>query len=141
MDAWETVLLCSVLVVLLAISGASVAATHFWAPDAMLQAPWCPVGEVPTFRFGFSSLAQALGDVMGAPLECEHGDDSSDNTFQATTTGIAVYDWCTNTPSFTHGQEHWMLTPQGVVHWTADANPPQPQPVARLPDLRHLCPT
>jgi hypothetical protein len=99
------------------------------------------VGDVPTFRFGFSSLAQAIGSTMGVPIECEHGEDASDNTFQATTTGLAVYNWCTNTPSFTRGEEHWMLTPQGVEHWMGDANSPRPLPIARAPDLRHLCPT
>jgi len=123
----------------MASSAASVAASQFWRPDALHQAPWCPVGEVPAFHFGFSSLAQSLGNEMGAPLECEHGDDSSENTLQATTTGIAVYYWCTNTPSFTRGQDHWVLTPQGVEHWTGDANPPRALPVVRPPDLRHLC--
>ncbi len=139
-DAWETVGLGIVLVVLLAISSANLTAGHFWEPAAPLHAPWCGVGEVPTFQFGFGDVAQAIGNVMGVPTECEHGEDSSDNTLQATTTGVAVYYWCTNTPSFTRGQEHWMLTPEGVEHWTGDANSPRPLPVIRAPDLRHLCP-
>jgi len=56
---------------------------------------------------------------MGVPIECEHGDDSSSNTLQTTTTGIALYFWCTNTPSFTRGQEHWMLTRDGETAQTA----------------------
>ena len=139
-DVWETMVIGAVVVVLLAISAASLTASHFWEPDAPLHAPWCPAEEVPTFRLGFSSLARGVGDVMGVPIECEHGENSSDNTLQATTTGVAVYDWCTNTPSFTRGQEHWMLTPEGVEHWTGNANSARQLPIVRAPDLRHLCP-
>ncbi len=138
-DRWETAGIGALLVVFLAITVTSLNANHFWEPDAPLHAPWCPVGETPTFRFGFSSLAQATGNVMGSPIECEHGDGSSDKTLQATTTGVAAYDWCTNTPSFSRGHEHWMLTPEGVEYWTGNPNSPRPVPVVRAPDLRHLC--
>jgi hypothetical protein len=137
---WETVGLGVVLVVLLAISAANLTVSDFWRADAPLHAPWCRVGEVPSFQLGFADVAQVIGNVMGAPTECEHGEDSSGNTLQATTTGLAVYYWCTNTPSFTRGQEHWMLTPEGVEHWMGDADPPRPLRIIRTPDLRHLCP-
>jgi hypothetical protein len=137
--AWDTVGIASVLVALLAITAADLTAGQFWEHAALPRAPWCHVGEVPTFQFGFDALAQAIGNVMGTPTECEHGEDSSDNTFQATTTGVATYDWCTNTPRFTRGNAHWMLTPEGVMHWTENADPPGPLPVVRAPDLRHLC--
>ena len=139
LDVWEAVGLSSIIVVLLAITAASLAASHFWDPAALRHAPWCGTGQVPRFEFGFAELADAIGDVMGAPIECEHGEDSSVNTLQATTTGIARYYWCTNTPSFTRGQEHWMLTPKGVEHWTGDADPPRPLPVVRAADLRSPC--
>jgi hypothetical protein len=138
---WGTVVLGVVVVVLLVISAANLAVSDFWKPDAPLHAPWCRVGEVPTFKLGFGEVAAALGDVVGVPTECEHGEDASDNTFQATTTGLAVYHWCTNTPGFTRGQEHWMLTAEGVEHWMGDAEPLRPLRIVRAPDLRHLCPT
>jgi hypothetical protein len=125
---------------LLVISLANPPANEFWKAGTAPHAPWCAVGELPTFQFGFGDLAQAIGSAMGVPTECEHGEESSSDTLQATTTGVAVYSWCTNTPGFTRGQEHWMLTPEGLEHWTGGADPARPQPVVRTPDLRHLCP-
>jgi hypothetical protein len=139
-DVWEAVSLGIVLVFLLVVTAANLAVGRFWEPDARLHEPWCPAGQAPTFQFGFGALAQAIGDVMGDPVECEHGEDASVNTLQATTTGIALYYWCTNTPSFTRGQEHWILTAEGVEHWTGEADPPRPLPVVRAPDLRRPCP-
>ncbi|MCA1644315.1 MAG: hypothetical protein LC797_02215 [Chloroflexi bacterium] len=140
-ERWESLVLGSALLVLLVISAASLTTGQFWQTDARLPAPWCNVGEVPGFYLGFGALAQAIGDVMGAPIECEHGEPASGDTLQATTTGIAVYRWCTNTPSFTRDQEHWLLTAEGLVHWTGSADPPRPLAIVRTPDLRHLCPT
>lgn len=137
--ALDTALLGGALVLLLAVSAASLAFSQALKPGAPRRAPFCLAGQTPGFQFGFASLSQQLGAAMGAPTECEHGDDASGDTFQATTTGVAVYDWCTNTPSFTRGQDHWILTPQGLQHWTGDADQPSPQPVIRPPDLRHLC--
>jgi hypothetical protein len=76
---------------------------------------------------------------MGDPTECEHGDAWTTDTRQETTTGAAVYRWCTNTPTFTRGREHWMLTSNDVEHWTDEGPPPPPQPVVRVPDLRQPC--
>src|SRR4051794_39512868 len=71
-------------------------------PRQLLQpaAPWCLPGQSPGFAFGFASLAEQLGGGMGIAVECEHGDLRSQNTLQRTTTGLAVYDWCTNAPTF-----------------------------------------
>lgn len=129
-----------VIGILLMISLAYLPASDLWTPGAPPHAPWCAVGEIPTFRFGFGNLAQAIGSAMGIPTECEHSEGTSSDTLQATTTGVAVYSWCTNTPSFTRGREHWMLTPDGLLHWTGSVDPPRTQPVVRTPDLRHLCP-
>ena len=136
---WDSAIIGAVLVLLLAISSASLVASQVLKPGAPATAPWCAPGQLPRFEFGFNALAQQIGSTMGAPIDCEHGDDSSENTLQTTTTGLAVYDWCTNTPGFSSGQEHWVLTPQGVMHWTGDAGAPGPFPVVRAPDLRHLC--
>ena len=132
--------LAIVLGILLVISLANVPASEFWKSDGPLHAPWCAVGEVPRFQFGFGDLARAIGSEMGVPTECEHGEESSSDTLQATTTGVAVYSWCTNTPGFTRGQEHWMLTHDGLEHWTGSVDPPRMHPIVRTPDLRHLCP-
>ena len=135
----DAAFLTFVLLALLGISAANVLTSPAVKPGAPPQAPWCPDGETPTFQFGFGALAQQVGAAIGTPVECEHGDDADDNIVQATTTGEAVYDWCTNTPEFTSGQEHWMLTPRGLVHWLGDTGAPAPQPVVRAPDLRQLC--
>jgi hypothetical protein len=110
-----------------------------WRPGAAPQAHWCRDGEVAQFHFGFADLAAQLGSVMGDPTECEHGEDWTSNTSQITTTGIAQYDWCTNTPVFTSGNDHWSLITDGLQHWSGDAGPPRPPPRVRVPDLRHPC--
>lgn len=89
------------------------------------QLPFCEPGQKPQFRFGIGALAQALGEVMGQPMECEHPVPSGDDTHQQTTKGLAYYRKATNTPSFTNGDDHWALTAAGVVHWRGDsADPP-----------------
>jgi hypothetical protein len=110
-----------------------------WRPGAPPQAHWCHEGELAEFHFGFAELAAQLGPVMGNPTECEHGDDWSSNTLQATSTGVATYQWCTNTPVFTSGHDHWALMPGGMQHWSGDAGPPRPPPRVRVADLRHPC--
>jgi hypothetical protein len=103
------------------------------------RAPWCKPDQTPSFQFGFAALAGATG-VMGTPTECEHGaEQSNGDTTQKTTTGVALYSWCTNTPSFTRGDEHWMLTSDGLEHWFGGPESPRTPPVVRGPDLRHLC--
>src|SRR5258708_9118816 len=114
----ETVGLGIVLVFLLAVTAANLTAGHFWEPDGRLHESWCPAGEAPTFQFGFGALPQAIGDVMGVPIEGEHGDDSSGNTLQPTTAGLALVFWCAHTPSLTRGPEASTLKRQGVVHQT-----------------------
>ncbi|HEY2595745.1 MAG TPA: hypothetical protein VGK33_17775 [Chloroflexota bacterium] len=103
------------------------------------HAPWCKPDQTPSFQFGFAALAGATG-VMGTPSECEHGaEQSNGDTTQKTTTGVALYSWCTNTPSFTRGDEHWMLTSDGLEHWFGGPESPRTLPLVRGPDLRHLC--
>lgn len=78
---------------------------------------------------------------MGQPVECEHGDAATGNDLQRTSTGLAVYTWCTNTSSFISkdGENQWALLPGGLTHWTSGDAPPDP-PIVRDPDLRHPCP-
>ena len=78
----------------------------------------CPAGQAPTFAAGFAVLQEAIGATMGDPVECERGDLASGDTFQRTTTGLAVYRADTNTAMFTTGRDHWAFTEQGVAHWT-----------------------
>jgi hypothetical protein len=113
-------------------------ARTLWYPNSP-PTGWCLPGQTPTFSFGFADLKAAIGGVMGEPIECEHGEVASNDTFQKTTTGQAEWSWCTNTPMFTSGQEHWWLVPDGVLYWSDDS-PPEPRPTVRTPDLRHPCP-
>jgi hypothetical protein len=86
--------------------------------------PYCEPGQTPHFVFGLATLKQRLGDGMGDPLECEHIDDTSGDTQQHTTRGLAYYRIQTNSPSFTNGNEHWALTNRGLVHWTGGSVDP-----------------
>jgi hypothetical protein len=127
-----------VLAGLVGVSLVSVATSSIWKPNTP-STGWCLVGQTPSFQFGFAELRQAIGDPMGQPTECEHGDPVSDNTRQQTSTGVAVYYWCTNTPTFSREQDHWRLAPSGLEHWTDQGVAPQPLPIVRPPDLRHPC--
>lgn len=128
------------LVALLGVTTFTVATSRTWQPGGPAEAPWCLPGQTPEFSFGFAELFQQLGSIMGQATECEHGVGATDDTIQKTTTGVAVYRWCTNTPSFHRGQEHWALMPDGAAYWIGqDDTPPQPPPIVRVPDLRHPC--
>jgi hypothetical protein len=129
------------MLALLGVTASSFAAGRdsTWRRGAAPAAPFCVPPDTPAFHFGFAELSKALGAVMGQPTECEHGDTLTDDVFQATTTGVAIYHWCTNTPTFTRGQDRWMLTPNGLEHWTGQASSPRPLPIVRGPDLRHPC--
>lgn len=129
----------SALLVCAAITVASLATGTHWKPLAAPPAGWCLPNQTPSFSFGFADLAHGLGDVMGQPVECEHGAGSEGDTAQETTTGLAQYRWCTNTSTFTRGPEHWSLVPTGMVRWIDGEQPPE-TPVIRAPDLREPCP-
>src|SRR5438045_2564073 len=110
------------------------------APGAAAQtAPHCAPGQAPRFQFGFATLAAALGDLMGQPLECEHADAATGDTQQKTSTGLAVYRAASNTPTFTldNGTSHWALTASGVVHWTGEGMDPPQSAVQELPKDRN----
>jgi hypothetical protein len=62
---------------------------------------------------------------MGEPLECEHANTESGDSLQQTTTGLAVYDQATNTPSFTDGWRSWALTQRGLLSWEGQNAPPE----------------
>jgi hypothetical protein len=124
---------------LLGVTAIYLSAGPITRPSAVPRAHWCTEGEAPSFQFGFADLAARLRPIMGEPIECEHGDDWTSDTRQTTTTGVATYQWCTNTPAFTRGQEHWALMPEGLQHWSGDGGPAHPPPMVRVPDLRHPC--
>lgn len=136
----DVLALSATLVVLAAVTAFSLATTSSWRPDRPPLAPWCLPGQTPTFSFGFAELAQHLGSVMGQPIECEHGAVGTSSTFQETTTGIAIYDACTNASMFERGEDNWLLTSTGLEHWSGSADPAERQPTVRVPDLRYPCP-
>ncbi len=95
-----------------------------YSQTADQPAPYCKPGEVPAFNNGLATLKQVIGNVMGAPVECEHSTSGSGDTVQQTTTGLAAYNSQTNTVTFTDGWRHWALTPQGEVTWEGSESPP-----------------
>jgi hypothetical protein len=135
----DALVICACLLALAALTITGLATTPTWRPGTQ-AAPWCEPGQRPAFAFGFAALAQQLGSTMGDATECEHGLVGSNDSFQKTTTGLAEYDWCTNTPTFRHGQDRWALTPAGVLHWSAADSALPSQPTVRDSDLRHPCP-
>jgi len=105
-------------------------------------APFCQTDESPAFTFGFAALSDLLDSRMGRPLECEHPDIATGDTLQLTTTGLAVYRRCTNTPTFAIAQDHWALTPEGPLHWTGPSvDPPVLLPLVQASSLRRPCPS
>lgn len=86
---------------------------------------YCDSGQTPHFANGFQILKDQLGDVMGAPNECEHVIDQQGNTQQQTTTGVASYNKQTNTTIFTQGSSHWEVNATGLTQWTGDTPPAQ----------------
>src|SRR5207248_1652116 len=71
-------------------------------------------------------LNDQIGGLMGDPLECLHPDPLTGDAIQQTTTGLAIMQASTNLPGFVSGEEHWQLTPGGVVYWTQPVAAPSP---------------
>ena len=90
-------------------------------------APYCQPGQTPAFVNGLATLKEQVGDVMGAPVECEHLASVVGDTVQQTSTGLAAYNSLTNTDTFTDGWRHWALTPNGLVRWEGTESQPPVQ--------------
>jgi hypothetical protein len=134
----DEVVLLVLLVPLMGVVLLGVRARDVWSLGAPPLAPFCTPGQTPHFEFGFADIAAQLGGLAGQPIECEHGDQWTPTTIQTTTTGVAVYDRCTNTPSFVRGPERWSLTQTGLEYWSGQAAPP-PRPTVQPSDLRDPC--
>jgi hypothetical protein len=95
------------------------------AEQSITTAPFCNPGQLPSFAPGVATLQQKLGDVMGAPVECEHAVTATGDTIQQTTTGLVAYNSLTNTVSFTDGWRHWAVAARGFVAWEGpESDPP-----------------
>jgi hypothetical protein len=92
------------------------------------QAPPPPPEPTPGFVLGFADLRTQLGDVMGNPVEAEHGNPDNCDTQQLTTTGLAFWRCSTNIMTFAafpDGLHHWALVDGQVVEWIGpSADPP-----------------
>jgi hypothetical protein len=93
-------------------------------PSPATSGNFCRPGESPKFQFGLLALKGMLGDAMGDPIECEHPNSANGDTLQRTTKGLAYYRKATNTPTFTNGDEHWALRPEGLLYWVGPAVDP-----------------
>jgi hypothetical protein len=97
-------------------------------PQTVASAPaaetYCQSGQVPHYANGFQILKDQLGDVMGNPVECEHPVDTSGNTQQKTSTGMATYSKTANATVFTAGSTHWQVTATGLRQWEGDGPAP-----------------
>ncbi len=112
----------AVVLLLLSATSAAQAAPAFAQPAA-----GCGASESPAYRFGFASLHDKLGAVMGPPASCEYTDPSgTGDTEQNTTNGLAFWRKSTNTPTFTDGWTHWALTSRGDLTWTGSSIDPPP---------------
>jgi hypothetical protein len=82
----------------------------------------------PSFLLGFAVLKSQLGDIMGDPIEDEHGDDGTCDTQQLTTTGVAYFRCATGFVSFSaapDGLQHWAWLGDRLVGWGGEsADPP-----------------
>ncbi|MGI9148587.1 MAG: pre-peptidase C-terminal domain-containing protein [Chloroflexota bacterium] len=84
-----------------------------------------PAAGLPVFSIGgdFADLQQALGTLIGNPLEDEHavaGSAGCDDQQQRTSTGLAYLECAVGTPSFVadpDGLYHWALLGDRVAAW------------------------
>lgn len=114
------VVVLSALTVALSLGGGSVPAL------AQSMAPHCQTADAPTFAASLAGLQGALGDTMGAPIECPHVDVLSGDTIQQTSTGLAYVRATSGLATFTDGASHWAMTPAGLVAWDGGALDPPP---------------
>src|SRR5215470_14130422 len=119
--ARDSFALLAMLVALLGIALVSLDTRQtLWQPGAAPHAEWCEPGQTAQFQFGFADLAAELGGIAGTAIDCEHGEPWTQQTRQTTTTGVAIYDKCSNTPTFVRGAERWSLTPTGLRYWSGE---------------------
>ncbi|HEV7663378.1 MAG TPA: hypothetical protein VGQ62_07570 [Chloroflexota bacterium] len=102
------------------------------AAGARGESPFCAPGQVPAFPPEGLALQVELGETMGVPIECPHADLVTRDSIQATTTGLSFFRSTTNTPTFTNGQQHWALTPAGVLAWAGAGSDPPASAADRL---------
>jgi hypothetical protein len=119
--------LCSLLAASACLASIAVA-----APTVEQLETGCPSGVVPSFVAGtpFATLQARLGSAMGQPLTCLLSDPGSGDAMQWTDTGLAVYRKANDFASFTNADQHWALTPKGVVQWTDGSLLPESIPAA-----------
>lgn len=65
------------------------------------------------FELGFKTMSDMIPDIVGLPLEGEHGLPNGD-TVQATTGGLLVWRKADNITAFTNGYMTWINGPNGL---------------------------
>jgi hypothetical protein len=79
----------------------------------------CGAADSAQFGPDFVRLQAMLGDSMGVPTTCEQRTSDGD-LVQTTSTGLAIYRAQARAALFASGAEHWALTDNGLITWTAN---------------------
>jgi len=90
------------------------AAATLLITGALPQAAAAQTPPPCTFKLGFASLAESMGDAVGSCLENEYFNPLNGNAEQHTTAGLLYWRKLDGTTAFTDGYETWLNGPYGL---------------------------
>lgn len=104
---------------------------------------WTPVCEDDTavsFAGAFVGLAQQLDERMGEPRGCAELDETTGDTVQRTSRGVATLSSETELTTFSDGDRTWSISGSHLLEWTGPAREP-PQDAWEVPLTTTVAPT